>query len=101
MLAGKQYQIAQTWIVRVETCRAVVLTGDLMRPGEKIYVRDSVVGMGVRGVPVAACRISIRDIVCTHLVGVAVALNVAWLPCGSVLRHFTRNPNQKKENVRL
>ena len=32
VLAGKLYQIIQTWITRVKTCMEVVLTGDLMRP---------------------------------------------------------------------
>lgn len=32
VLAGKVYQIIQTWITRVKTCIAVVLTGDFMRP---------------------------------------------------------------------
>jgi hypothetical protein len=32
VLTGKQNHIIHTWITRVTTCNAVVLTGDLMRP---------------------------------------------------------------------
>lgn len=33
VLAGKAYHIAHTWMTRVNTCMAVVLRGDLTRPG--------------------------------------------------------------------